>query len=305
MRSVRSAAVEVIADRILEHLDELAAGQLQLEENVGVGENRVGGTEGDIALGQGGADAAAVLQGDVGEFAGLAVGFRNGLGNVAAAGQRVGFLAAGDTAAAVGRFAGDANETKRLAGDTDLLPLHVIEAAGVAREFSLGNRVRRNDTGAGAAELAENPRPLCRVHRNEGAAAILLTEVIANRQRYLPAAASHRPPVVEAHMQQAEELGILPRLGDADRIAVAVAGHGGIRTRGRGDADGREIAEQRMRIATDDRVDVGQPGGHRQVSVVALMGNQDDVTDAPGAQGVDGLLGGIDLVEEAGAGQRP
>jgi hypothetical protein len=56
-----------------------------------------------------------------------------------------------------------------------------------------------------------------------------------------------------------------------------------------------------MRIAADDHVDVAEPGGHRQVGVVALMGDQDDVTDAPGAQGVDGFLGGIDLVEEAGA----
>jgi hypothetical protein len=108
---------------------------------------------------------------------------------------------------------------------------------------------------------------------------------------------------VEAHVERANGVGVLPGLGDAHRTAGLVGGGGGVGA-GRAEAEALHAvgAEQGVGVAADDHVDAVELRREGLVGGVAEVGHQHDLVHAAGAQGVDGGLRGGGFVEEAGAG---
>ncbi|KFB66099.1 MAG: hypothetical protein CAPSK01_004594 [Candidatus Accumulibacter vicinus] len=222
--------------------------------------------------------------------------------DVAAAGQGVGLFAAGNATAAVGRFAGYAHQAQRFAGDADLLLFQVFEATGKAGEGGLCGWVGSDHAcTAGSLQRVDDARARGRVDGDESAAGILLPKIVSDRQGHLAAAALDAAMRIEANLQQAESLGVFPGLADTDGVAVAVADDRRVGAGRSVDSDRRKIAEQGMRVATDDHVHVTELRGHCHIGCVALVGKQNDVADALRAQSFDVFLRTGDLVCEARA----
>ncbi len=297
---------EVVVDRVLQHRHHLRAAQGQFDQHVGEGHDREGVVHGQGAGGQRHAHAAGVLQRQVGAQAGGQEGFGHDLRDVAAARQRVGGLTAGGAGAAVGRLAGHAHQAQGLAGVTDLACLHGLDLIGVVPER--GGRIglrRQHLHGRVGRQLGGDLLLRGGVDRCPGAAGVAALEALADDQRCLAAAAQELAFGVETKLQFADRLAEFPGLADAHRLAVLVDGVGGVGAgAGERGPQAAEVAQQRVRVAADDGVDIGQLRRDRQVGRIAQVAQQHDVVHAARFQLVDAALRRGQFILEHGAGQR-
>ncbi len=88
--------------------------------------------------------------------------------------------------------------------------------------------------------------------------------------------------LVEIDLQFAYHVAVLPRLHDADELAILVGDTGRILALG-GQAKRRHAvrrAEQRVRVGADDDVYAAELPGQRQLARVAHMRRNNDLVDA-------------------------
>ena len=282
------------------------AAQLHFDQHIGEGQQCERGVHAQATGGHGHAHTACVLQGKVGAFGGKQEGFGHHLGGIAATGQGVGTFAASGAGTAVGAFAGYAHQAQRLGGGADGLGLFGGHLVAVGFEGGGCGGIGRDDLDQRlvGGQVGQQRGAHGVGNRLPGPGGILALELVADQQGGFAAAALDFTGFVQLHVQQAKGLAVFPGLPYAHGLAVFVGGHGGVAARRAGDAHRSKVAQQAVRVATDDRIHIGQFGGHGLVGLVALVGDGHDVAHALGLEFVNGLLGRCHFFVECGGGQR-